>query len=225
MFVVRERIHRGFATGSTHADRRDLVVKVQPFLGQERGAGQFLPGAINIVFGFHDVLAFAVVAETAGLEDQWEPDRIHGRMQVVERINRTVARQGNLQLVEQALLGEPVLRRAQCFGWRKDRDAPGDPEQGLDGHVLELVGDDVAGPGEFVERRRIVERAVDYLTRIGCRWRIGRIDIVTRDTHAAPCKAEHLAELPGAYNADTHGRRYCRGSGLARTASVWFRRY
>jgi hypothetical protein len=53
----------------------------------------------------------------------------------------------------------------------------------------------------------VVERAPDYLTGIGCRRRIGRIQEPTGDAQAAPCKSEHLAELPGADNSDTHGKR------------------
>ncbi len=206
MFVARERIHHGFAADRTHADRRDFVVEVQPLLRYECRTRQFAPRVIDIIRGSQDILAFAVVAEAAGLEDQWEPDRIHCRMQVLQRVHRAITWQGDLQFIEQALFVESVLSGTQGRGGWKDGNVIGDRVQRFDGHVLEFVGNDVAGGGEFRKRGGIVERAADYLACGGCRRRVGRVHEVTLDTHSSRSKAKHLAELPGADNADTHGR-------------------
>ena len=95
----------------------------------------------------------------------------------------------------------------QSLGRRQDGDTIGDPQQRVDRDVLEFVGNDIAAAREFGKRGRIVERAADYFTRIGCGRRVRRVEELALDAHFASCKAQHLAELPGADNANAHRRR------------------
>ena len=86
-----------------------------------------------------------------------------------------------------------------------------------DGNVLELVGNDVTVRRELFQRSGIVISAADDFTTGGCGRVVRRIDKAALDAERLPGKAEHLAELAGANDTDTH---YLRGSLSARTDCV-----
>jgi len=107
-------------------------------------------------------------------------------------------------LLEQLLFGQPVLGEAQGIVWRVNRHLVSDILQRFDGDVLELVRQDIAFLGQYGQCDAIIERCLNDRACLGGGWRIGRIQEVALMPELAGCKSEHLAELPGPYNADAH---------------------
>jgi hypothetical protein len=104
------------------------------------------------------VLALAVVPEPARLQHAGQAQLPGRGAQLGERPDGTERRCRDLELVEQLLLKQAVLRDAQCFDRRPDRMRRRDLPQGRDRHVLEFISDDVDLGGQPLEALRIVER-------------------------------------------------------------------
>ena len=139
----------------TGGDDRDLALEIdQPFQDQ-RHAAQRLEGAVGAVLrAAKQALALAVIAHPARLQDAAAAESGERGLQIGLAADRFEGGGGDAAAVQEALLRQPVLRGLERLGGRKHRPLLVEVPDGLDGHVLELVGDDVGCRGELRERRR-----------------------------------------------------------------------
>ena len=144
MLVLGERPEAGLAVAAAHGDDRELAVEGDDLLGQLVLA--------ELLVERDAALPLAVVAEPPRLDDAGSPDS-------ASEPNRAV--------------GMP-RRWNSCFSTRRSCPSSsasgggsgGERSDGLDGHVLELVGDDCGAGGELPEGRRIVVGADDELAHL-----------------------------------------------------------
>jgi hypothetical protein len=136
--VLRERIEGGLPRGAANGEDRELAAEVDQLLGDVVLA--------QLVQARDQTLAFAVVAEPAGLGER----RQRRRLEVWRR---------DVQPAEEPLLLQPVLDELQRVGI--GYGAHGARRRG--GHVLELVGDDVGALRQPAQRQLVVVGADDEL--------------------------------------------------------------
>ena len=173
-------------------------------LGDQRRAADGPPRVINLPGLLQHKLAFTVVTEAARLDHEGQTEGVGGLRKLFPTVDGAIARQRNRKAIEQLFLVQPVLRVTQCFGGRIDRDLALDLVQRFDRHVLEFVGNHVTGCGQFRQRLVVIERPLDDLPACRGGRPIARIDESASDAEIACRETEHLAQLAGADNADTH---------------------
>ena len=129
-------------------------------------------------------------------------------------------RRGNLQLPEQGLLGQPVLRRAECRDRRQKRFRCRDFCDGFDGHVLDVECDYVDFARQLRELAAVVECAVDDAAHL----RAGRVRALVEEHEAQSERIarqrQHATELARTDDADPHVCGVRLGSGWASTPAV-----
>ena len=112
---------------------------------------------------------------------------------------------GMSKLVEQALLVEPVLGVAQRSGGRVNgATLPSILLQCLDRDILKFVGNDVASRSKFASASASSKGRFGLPCRIGGGRGVGRVDEAALDIEIAGRETQHLAELAGADNTNTH---------------------
>src|SRR5690606_7429580 len=103
-----------------------------------------------------NALALAVIAHAARLEDAAAAEGGQRRRQIGVAVDGAEIRRRQADRIDEALLRQPVLADLQRARRRKDRHDLLKRLGGADRYVLELVGDHVAAPRQFGQRRRIV---------------------------------------------------------------------
>ena len=116
---------------------------------------------------------------------------------------------------------QTILRDREGGGWRIDRHDVGNCMQGIDWHIFEFVGNDIAIGRELCERIGVVKGFLDYSTCTSSRRRIRWVNEAAFEAQILRGGAQHLAELAGPNNANSHCCAYqSRGSESANTRFV-----
>ena len=103
---------------------------------------------------------------------------------------------------------QAILCDREGGGWRIDGHDVGNRMQGFDRHIFKFVGNDIAVGRELRERIRIVKGFSDYRTRASGRRRIRWVYKAAFEAQILRGGAQHLAELAGPNNANSHCREY-----------------
>ena len=155
-------------------------------------------------------LALAVVAEPPGLQDAGSP------VSTVERAEAAASGCRAARTAASRRAGPGRARAREAAGRRR---RPREPRPST-GHVLELVGDDVAAVGEAAERVRVVVGADDELADLrGRRLRRGSRKR-KREPEREPGQRQHPAELAAAEHAERHAPRHAARVRVSSTARV-----
>ena len=161
MPVLGQRVVGDRAVLAPNGDGRDLALEGDELLDDERHAAEPVPRSVRVRLGADDELAAPVVAQAPGLDHGGQSDGLQSRLQPDLVVGRGEARRGQAKALEEALLGQAVLRRLQGARTREDRRPGRRGANGRDGHVLELERDHVARAGHTLEGVVVVERRAD----------------------------------------------------------------
>ena len=116
-------------------------LKFDELLVDQRHGAERLPRGCGVCRLAHMVLAAAVVTQSSRLEHAGQADLRDRGLEIGERVDRRERRRRNLQLPEQRLLVQPVLRGAERRDRRQERFRCGDLRDRRDRHVLDVEGD------------------------------------------------------------------------------------
>ena len=220
--VAVQRIENGFTPRAARSDDRHFALERHPFLVDQRHAAEAQPGPLEVLVRADAHLALAVVAHAACLEDPRQTDLAHRALELSARADRAPARGGNLEPLEQTLLGDAVLGGGERRDRRTDARAAragGMLAQRLDGDVLPVEGQHLTILREPLQHLRIGERCMDHGGDLAGRGLPRGIEEEKVEPERITGERQHAAELAAADDADRH-ERTARGSGCARTAAV-----
>ena len=144
--LVLAQVEGGEASiGGTGRHHRDLALEGHEPFEDERRAAELGENRVPVALfgGADDALAFAVIAEAAGLQHGGKAYRLQRAGEVVRRIDLPERRGGDAEAVDEALLGQPVLSRGEGVGAGAEGRVARQQVGGLPRDVLELVGHDV----------------------------------------------------------------------------------
>ncbi len=141
VFAGVEGDHR--AVAAARGDHRDLAFEIDEAFEDGGRAGHRLPCGRGIGKGHDPGLAFAVVAEAAGLEDRRGADFGQRVVQCGGVLDQGVGRGREAGGPEEVFFREPVLGGLERAAAGAHGGDVRDRVDGGERHVLELVGDDV----------------------------------------------------------------------------------
>ncbi len=133
-------------------------------------------------------------------------------------------------IVDEALLGDAVLRHAQQVRALRHRALPlagaAHLVERIGVHVLELVGEHVALGGEFADGGLVVIRGDDLeIADLRGRTVRGRVEYADAEAHVLGGQGHHAAQLAAADDADGGAGHQTRdrAAGFLRQAGHWIR--
>src|SRR5690606_17525260 len=245
MRVLGQRVEARLAAHAAHANDGDFALEVDESFQDQRHAAEFLERGLEVRSLAQHALALAVVAEAAGLEHGGQADFFHCRAQVGEAVDGRKRRGRDVQRLEQLLFQQTVLGFFQEVDAGAERPGHAFAHR-LHRHVLDVEGDHVHVLGKLAQLFRVPELAEDDLAHLPAGGVLALVEEDEAQAQRIAREGQHAAELAGADNANTfcvfcaHGfremnepgrtnRQYgpgfqSRGSGFARTVSVWLRR-
>jgi len=202
-----------------HGEEGDLPVKGDEALQEEAFFPQGFQGLQGLAFRAHQGLPLAVVPPAAGLEEGGKAHRLQGLLQVPLPVHGVEGRGGNSERPHEGLFLEAVLGHLQGLGGRENGEALGQTLGRLHRDVFKLVGHEVQALGEAGEGlpvQVVSHHQLPHLPGAGLRaW----VQEAEGKAQGIARKGQHPPQLAAAQDADPHASS--RGSGWARTASVW----
>jgi hypothetical protein len=149
-------------------------------------------------------LTLAVVAKTPCLYDKWQTDGVDCITKILQRIDRVIRRQRNIETIEQPLFQKPVLCLTQRGAGRVNRNPVSDRLQCVDRNVLEFIRKHVRRRGQRHQCLHVVEISLCHGADNGSGRRRRRVEKPAAVSQVPCSETEHLAELASANNADAH---------------------
>ena len=140
------------AVVAARRDHRHLALERHERFEDAGLAADLAPGGSRIAAVADGRLAFAVIAEAAGLEHRGPADPLERGGKLGRRRDGGKRRGADAEPGDESLFRQAVLGRRQDLRIGQHRHPRGEKRRGLRRHVLELVGDDVDIGGEAVER-------------------------------------------------------------------------
>ncbi|ENN87345.1 hypothetical protein RHSP_26621 [Rhizobium freirei PRF 81] len=185
-------------------NNRNLALEGYEAFENKRYAAQGRIAAIGAVRGGAvDALALAVITEAPGLQYALAAEIGKGCFEIGLTVDSTEAGRRNAAIIDEALLGQPVLRHLERFWRRIDVDILGELLGSMDRNVLEFVCHDIAAFRQIGKGGRIVIGGGDLLAGDLRCWTIGlRFEDDGAEIQASSRHGEHAAELAAADDAD-----------------------
>ena len=188
----------------TDADHGQLVLEFDVLLDKEWRSSEQLPGRFERRRVEDHGLSLSVVTQSAGLEDERKPDTRGSALKILDLVDWSEGRSGNIQIGKELLLQQPVLRsRQRLYRW-KNLDALGDESHRRDGYALEFVRDDIHALEKALQRRVITVIRGYQLANLSDWSASVWIEESELDAELVAGKREHPSELPAAEDSDSH---------------------
>jgi hypothetical protein len=137
-------------------DDRYLHLERDKGLQDGRRSTERRPGPGRSVTRLDPDLPLAVIPEAAGLQDGGRPEFGERARQVGLTVDGPERGGLDAEFGHEGLFGQPILGRCERQGIGIERPQGRDDLGRPAGHILELVGDDVDGSGERVERCLVI---------------------------------------------------------------------